>query len=179
MITLQPITNTDDILLTPLKALYESAFPVCERRQTEKLVQLIANEPRFSCVAIIYNDNFVGFFTRWDLDTFYYGEHFAISATMRGQKIGSQVLQNIVENLIKPFIIEVELPITNLAARRIAFYERANFTLCQTPYLQPPYEKGLESIPLHLMEYGGHLTQTHFSDVVRTLHTEIYGIKIA
>ena len=179
MITLQPITTADDSLLTPLKALYESAFPSCERRQTEKLVQLIANEPRFVCLAIMHQNEFVGFFTKWDLGGFYYGEHFAISDAVRGQKMGSKALQKIVETVTKPLILEVELPTDNLSTRRIAFYERANFQLCRETYIQPPYEKGFEPIPMYLMEYGGNLTQTHFSTIVKTLHTEIYGIKIA
>ena len=179
MITLQPITNANDSLLTPLKALYESAFPACERRQTEKFVQLIASDPRFVCLAIMHQTEFVGFFTKWDLGDFIYGEHFAISDAVRGQKIGSQALQKIVETTTKPLILEVELPTDELSTRRIAFYERANLKLCRETYVQPPYEKGFEPIPMYLMECGGTLTQTSFSAIVKTLHTEIYGIKIA
>ena len=77
-------------------------------------------------------------------------------------------------------LVEKELAqYDNVSTRRIAFYERANFQLCRETYVQPPYEKGFEPIPMYLMEYGGNLTQTHFSIIVKTLHTKIYGIKIA
>ena len=117
MITLQPITQINDSRVTKLKALYKSAFPTCERRQTEKLVQLIANEPRFVCLAIMHENEFVGFFTKWDLGAFCYGEHFAIFDAVRGQKIGSKALQKIVETVTKPLILEVELPTDNVSTR--------------------------------------------------------------
>lgn len=179
MITIQPITSIGSSVLTPLKALYESAFPTYERRHTDKFIQLIANEPRFVCLAIMYNHTFAGFFTKWDLGDFIYGEHFAIAEAVRGQQIGSKALQAILQTVTKPLILEVELPTNDLSRRRIAFYQRANFKLCSEPYMQPPYEKGFEPIPMYLMEYGGNLTKTSLSAIVKTLHTEIYGIKIA
>lgn len=179
MLTLQPITTTNDCLLIPIKALYEQAFPAYERRDTGKFIQLIADENRLSCLALMYDGEFIGFFTQWDLDLFYYGEHFAIDEAFRGKTLGTEAAKLILADLEKPLVLEVELPTDSLTSRRIEFYKRADFKLCTDHYVQPPYEEGFDSIPMHLMEYGGNLTQTHFPTIVETLHKEIYGIKIA
>ena len=179
MITIRPVTTTSDYLLTPIIALYEKAFPAYERRDTIKFIHLIAHENRFSCLAIMKDDEFVGFFTKWDLGSFCYGEHFAVDDKFRGQNIGSESLKMILSEINKPIILEVEKPTDDFSTRRINFYKRAHFTLCTEHYLQPPYEKDFEPIPMYLMEYGGTLTQTQFSTIVKKLQTEIYGIKIA
>ena len=179
MITIQPITTTDHDLLTPLTELYEQAFPDYERRDTKKLIQLVADEDRFSCLALMNDGQFVGFFTQWNLDLFYYGEHFAICEDVRGKRLGSEAAKVILADLEKPLILEVELPTDEWSARRIEFYKKVGFELSTEHYMQPPYEEGFDFIPMQLMEYGGTLTQTHFPTIVKTLHGEIYGIKIA
>jgi len=142
MITLQPITTADDSLLTPLKALYESAFPACERRKTEKLVQLIANEPRFVCLAIMHQC-VCWFFYEMGFRGILLWRAFCDIRRCTGQKMGSKALQKIVETITKPLILEVELPTDNVSTRRIAFYERANFNFAQKLTSNHPTKKDL------------------------------------
>ena len=50
--------------------------------------------------------------------------------------------------------LEVELPETEMAARRIGFYERNGFYYNDYFYMQPPIAEGRNAIPLRLMTTG-------------------------
>ena len=84
-------------------------------------------------------------------------------------------MQHVLSLSQQPFVLEVELPDTDIARRRIAFYERIGFVLCEKHYLQPPYNEGFPAVPLRLMEYGGQLTKTDFDQVAHTLHRVVYN----
>lgn len=156
--------------------LYISAFPPAERRNTEQQHSVTDNNPRFRFCALRYEHQTVGFLSYWDLDTFIYIEHFAVDVSMRGKSIGSHVLQYLHKHISKPVILEVEHPETDIAKRRIRFYERCGYTLWKSDYLQPPYQKGYAPLPLYLMCHG-HLTEANdFNMVKETLYKEVYNL---
>lgn len=157
-----------------MQQLFESAFPPEERRTTDRWLALI-EQGCVTCHVARYDGRFAGFLTVWDLGAFRYGEHFAIEPALRGQNIGAAMMQHVLSSSPKPFVLEVELPDTDIARRRIAFYQRLGFVLCDRHYLQPPYNKGFAPFPLRLMEHGGQLTQTDFDSVVRTIHRVVYN----
>ena len=67
-----------------------------------------------------------------------------------------QMLDALLARFDKPACLEAELPETELAARRIGFYERHGFTVnADYPYFQPALTPGGSPIPLHLLTTGG------------------------
>lgn len=177
-----------DLLLLPLKAdsadyplaeaLYVDAFPPEERRDVRSWKNLIANDGTvFRALRIVRPEqNFLGFLTYWDLEKFFYVEHFAVSVSARGGGIGGLALDLLLATAgHKPFVLEVEPPATEEARRRIAFYERHGFKLSSLPYRQPPYDptkkKGL---PLNLMTTDLAFLNAHADEVRQTLYREIY-----
>lgn len=119
---------------------------------------------------------FCGFITWWDFGGFVYGEHFAMLPECRGAGIGGEVIDRFVADAGKPVVLEVELPTNDMARRRIGFYERHGFTLCDAEYAQPPYDAGGECVPMRLMSHGMPLDAETFERVRDTLYAEVYGV---
>ena len=82
-----------------------------------------------------------------------YVEHFATNPELRGQGIGSDALNMLMELADKPVVLEVEPEDSNpLASRRIGFYRRHGFMLhSDYKYIQPPYTPESQSIEMKLM----------------------------
>lgn len=123
-----------------------------------------------------YVGEFCGFITWWDFGDFVYGEHFAMLPECRGAGIGGEVIDRFVADAGKPVVLEVELPTNDTARRRIGFYERHGFTLCDAEYVQPPYDAGGEGVPMRLMSHGMPLDAETFERVRDTLYAEVYGV---
>lgn len=154
--------------------LYLSAFPPTERRNKEQQRVLTDENPDFYCCILSVNDKAVGFITYWEFDTFVYIEHFAIEPSMRGKNIGSQVLNLVHAKQIKPVILEVERPDTDIARRRISFYERCGYKLWTQDYLQPPYQEGYPLLPLYLMCHGNLTEEQDFNSIKALLYQKVY-----
>lgn len=158
--------------------LYIKAFPPAERRDEKHQRILTDTEDRLHFCAISLEDETVGFLTYWNLGSFLYIEHFAIDPAMRGLHIGSEVLHHLHENISLPLILEVERPDTDIARRRIAFYERCGYILWKSHYLQPPYQKGQNPLPLYLMCHGSLKEETDFAAIKDTLYREVYRYQL-
>lgn len=78
---------------------------------------------------IFDNETPVGFITYWDFNDFYYVEHFAIDPTLRNGGYGKKTLDYLCKELDRPIVLEVEMPVEEMAKRRINFYQRQGFVL--------------------------------------------------
>ena len=87
-----------------------------------------------------------------------------------------QMLDALLARFDKPACLEAELPETELAARRIGFYERHGFTVnADYPYFQPALTPGGSPIPLHLLTTGGARTPAELRAIETLVHTRVYG----
>ena len=136
--------------------LYETAFPVDERRETDDFVRITDEEPKFDVnIFLGENGEFIGFLTCWTWDDFRYGEHFAVKPDMRCGGIGGEALQWFLHSDNRPLVIEVEPPDGEIERRRIDFYRRNGLKMWNdVAYTQPPYTAGRNSVELKLMTYG-------------------------
>ena len=72
--------------------------------------------------------------------------------------------------------LEAELPETELAARRIGFYERHGFTVnTGYPYFQPALAPDGDPLPMHLLTTGGACTSAELRAMETLVHTRVYG----
>lgn len=139
-------------LLEESATLYENAFPAAERRPTHDWCAMMQSVPNFHANAIIENGTFAGILTSWDFGDFTYVEHFAILSELRGGGYGSHAFQMFLNECTHhPVVFEVEMPETENARRRIAFYERQGMTLLPFTYIQPAYVPGGPTLSLKLM----------------------------
>lgn len=178
MIKLQRISTQDQDLYKFMEDLMVYSFPVEEYRDLKELKNFTDQRKNFYCNIIWQDEKPIGLMNYWDLNTFYYIEHFAIDEKHRNGGIGKQALKHLCEILNSPIVLEVEHPDNAMAERRIRFYERQGFTLWDKPYLQPPYKKGEDFLPLYLMAQGNMDADQYYEDVKRKIYSEVYNTTV-
>lgn len=158
-------------------SLMEKSFPVDERRPYEKQKALLG-DPLYSIYGVKTDSGEItAFITVWKLERFAYVEHFAVDPGCRGGGIGSAVLRELVSGLSCLVCLEVELPETDTAKRRIAFYERNGFVTNDHPYIQPPYSEGQAPLPLIIMTSGRTVSEEEFEEMKGLLYRNVYKVK--
>ncbi|MDR1584755.1 MAG: GNAT family N-acetyltransferase [Prevotellaceae bacterium] len=174
----QRITSPGDNLFPEMLKLYKSAFPPEERRSGGDLQQEIVKSERFYANAVMENGVMLGIFNYWNFGTFFYLEHFAVNPGLRGKNLGSKSLQLFHDTASGlPIVLEVEMPNTTEATRRIEFYKRAGFQVVPKDYAQPPYRPGGFMLPMLLMTNKIHAVKTHFEKIKNTIYREVYHFK--
>lgn len=156
------------------KKLFESAFPPEERPGFETMKNRTDKEFRFNIIEC--DGNPVGILSFWDFEQFVYIEHFAIEETLRNRTLGSNTLKLLKESVfpVKEMILEVEMPDNETARHRISFYERNGFfSNSGFAYLQPPYRKGTESVPMTIMSRN-RLQDTQLQEFKKILYRKVY-----
>ncbi len=175
MITFRRIRTPDETLYRFMEDLLVASFPIDEYRELPAFREYTDQKEHFYNTVILDENVPVGFITYWDLNDFFYVEHFAIDPERRNGGYGKQVLEWLQQTLNKPIVLEVEPPTEEIAGRRIAFYERHHFILWEHAYVQPPYRTGSKEIPMYLMVYGL-LSPKKFPAVRSAIYQEVYGV---
>lgn len=154
-------------LWTRIWNLYESSFPLHERRSRE--AQLRAFDDPKSCGRIITDENgdLAAILFYWLYGSNVYLEFLAVDPRMRGRNIGTAVVEKILA--LHPgctVILEIEPPEDELTSRRLHFYERLGFVSNPYPYIHPSYRRGEKAMPhrLTLLSHGRAISQTEFED---------------
>ncbi len=155
-------------------AILESSFPRGERRDFDKQRAVLQN-PKFRSLTLADGDEVLGFLNYWELEGFTYIEHFAVLHKLRGQGLGSEMIRHICKSCAQPIILEVEPPAqSEIAARRVGFYNRQGLLLNDYYYEQPPYRKGEKSVELKIMSFPDPLSKADFDEKVRILYRNVY-----
>ena len=115
------------------------------------------------------------FLAVFEFEDFIFIEHFAVDPAFRNQGLGAAVLRGFMQSAGKPLCLEVELPDTPLAARRIGFYTRSGFVFNDYDYAQPPLRDGARPLPLRIMSSPGPLSEREFERVRAVLYSRVYG----
>jgi len=157
-------------------ALMQASFPTVEYRPYDAQRALL-HDSRYR-IWVQGDAQIRVFLTVWELGDFLFVEHFAVDPAHRGKGLGSAMLAELQGRTQQPLCLEVELPETEQARRRIAFYERAGFTCNTYAYEQPPMARGKAAVPLLLMTTGGGVTEARFRAIRDTLYKEVYKIPI-
>lgn len=158
-----------------VRSLYETAFPVDERRDFAEVLRLFGQRRAFD-VQVAYADGKpVGFVSLWSWVGWRYVEHFAIHSSYRGRGVGAEVLRQLQIADSRPLVLEVEMPVDDLSFRRVEFYKRAGFVLHEGfAYIQPPYDAGRRALPMCLMTWAA-APDVDLDEVASMLHREVYG----
>lgn len=151
----------------------ESSFSFDEYRSYEGQKKLL-NNPKYTVYIVAEDDNIKAFIAIHRLDNFAFIEHFAVNPIYRNQGIGSDVLCKIKSILDCQLCLEVELPESEYAVRRIEFYKRNGFYLNNYPYVQPPFSDDKSPVPLLIMTTMHPLNDDEFSQIKKTLYNDVY-----
>lgn len=153
--------------------LMEQSFPSDERRRYQEQLQLLKN-PYYSVYIQENATEIQGFVAVWHFDFFVFLEHFAVNPKFRNFGLGSRILDWMRTTFQTPICLEVEPPETELARRRIGFYERNGFYLNDYPYTQPVLSVGKKEIPLMIMTSDTVVDADTFQQIKDTLYKEVY-----
>ena len=179
MLKLIPIKTSNPSYDFVEKLLHES-FPIEERRDDAEQRENTDHNPLFTPYLIVSELNGeqtnVGIITTWSFNGFHYLEHLATSPQVRNQGFGSQIMEMIKKELKGLIVLEVEEPLDELTKRRVGFYQRNGFKLCDKNYIQPAYRPDGESVPLKIMFYGTDNLDADFDKIKRTIYKEVYNI---
>lgn len=125
---LDRIISSSDLRIARVPELYEEAYPIEERTETKRFLQMIEDCPQMTFYAIMDDDDeFSGMAVIWDLGICRYLLYLAILNEKRNLGLGEAALKALKDESDLPIILEVELPSDNLKQRRIGFYLRNGF----------------------------------------------------
>lgn len=172
-------SNKDPMTREYFQRIYEIleySFPKSERRSAEEHFSEF-EKPAFRSM-VLENGAIMGFMNFWMLDGFIYLEHFAVAKEMRGQGLGARLMDELKKLANgQPLILEAEPPQLNVtASRRVRFYERLGFALNEYKYLQPPYSKGEQPLPLAIMSFPDALSRDEFLRIRTELYRGAYEV---
>jgi ribosomal protein S18 acetylase RimI-like enzyme len=155
--------------------IYEYSFPEDERRDLTEQKKLMQNR-KYSFFVAEKGGEVLGILTSWNFNDFEFIEHLAISSEMRGRGYGTELLKLFLARTELSVFLEVEMPETEIAIKRIRFYERIGFRLNKYDYIQPPYGEGKKPVPMFIMSYPKLIGKDEFSDIREKLHIQVYGL---
>ncbi|WP_127132661.1 GNAT family N-acetyltransferase [Pseudoflavitalea rhizosphaerae] len=170
---LHVITRPEHPRLPFIRSLYESTFPVEERRDWHQFLQLL-QEPAMQLSVILDEGASIGFVTGWKLNSWYYVEHLAIDPSQRGKKYGQKVMQSVLAAGHGRVILEVERAHDKISQRRIGFYERLGFIIVDIDYHQPPYRKGEAALPMLLMSNPAITDEMEAKAIAGNIRASVY-----
>ena len=151
----------------------EANFVPEERRDRDEAYALL-NCPAYTVYHVTDGEKQVGFVTVWELEDFAFIEHFVTYPAFRNQGYGARALE-LLKQRFDTIVLEVEPPIAQMQARRIAFYRRCGFVLNNYPYRQPAYRAGGTGVELILMSYPNALEDCE--QAVRLIYERVYAVK--
>ena len=172
--------SADGLHLVPMEkeafdAFYKtmvSSF-VREERRDEADARRQLENPLFTVYSIVDGRQTVGYVTVWQTRGFAFLEHFFMREEYRNRGYGARTM-TIVQEAFGDLVLEAEPPEdSEIAARRVAFYERLGFHQNHAPYLQPSYH-GDEPVPLVLMSYPS--PRKELAETVDQIYSVVYGI---
>ena len=156
----------------------DEAFPDGEMRTYKGQKKLLENEKYHIHEELDEYGDLVGFLAYWTLDSCVFFEHLAVSSKLRGQGIGKNILLKNIKDARLPIFLEVEPPETELAKRRIAFYERLGFCLNDFYYEQPPLRGNQTAQKLLIMSYPEPIAAEKFAKYKKEIYTNVYNTTI-
>ncbi len=155
-------------------SLLEQDFPYLERKTKESQLNDYVNCDNFHICYIYDGNKKIGYFTYWEFDEFVFGEHLAVFQEYRNHGYGTKFVRFFGPLLNKPVVFEVDMPSTEIAKRRIKFYERNNFVVNDFEYYQPSYHNGDDKIQMKILTYGNTITKQQFDKYNKLIRKHVY-----
>lgn len=146
------IQSTESEFFSSFWEIYESAFPLCERRSLEDQIRIF-NIDYYHLEAWVDGKQLLGFIGWWDSDDLRYVEHYAIHPDFRSKGYGSKFLSEFMEDEKKLVLLEIEPVVDEISQRRQNFYHKLGFIDSPINHWHPPYHQGMGKVDLWLLTY--------------------------
>ena len=155
----------------------EKSFPTDEYRPFDEQKALFEKD-EYKVYIREVDGEIQAFIAIWEFASLVYIEHFAVNPLYRNIGIGSDILREVTASTNKLVCLEVEPPNEDISIRRIGFYERNGFYLCNHHYMQPAISDGRRPVPLRIMTFGKKIGKLKFNDIKYILYTNVYNKSI-
>lgn len=151
---------------------YTTTFPPEERRSEEQFSALFSTE-NVSIESIQEHNEAIGYLVLWHLSDFVFVEHFEVFHQYRNRKLGEKILTTL--HTIYPKIVLESEPdsLSEIAQRRIHFYQRNGFSIVDKNYMQPSYGEGKAAINLYLL---ANFIPPKNDELLQEIHHKVYGL---
>ena len=150
------------------------SFPKNELRPKRNMQRTAKNE-KYILLSYDRDDKIIGGTAIWLLSDFVFIEYLVVDNAFRNCGIGAEILKELKAFYNLPLVLEAEPPETDIAKRRISFYQRNGFFLNDYPYEQPAYSERQAAVPLVIMTSEGFINPERFTDIKRTIYKEVYN----
>jgi GNAT superfamily N-acetyltransferase len=170
---MQCILSKDEVLFAKAHHLLKNSFIPDEI--TDFRPELF-NIPDFFMYAALLGDQFVGTTTFWDLQECVFIGYIVIDPLQRGRTLGSQVLQWLLDfRSEKIHVGEVDLPSSEIAIRRLDFFQRHGFKVNDFDYFQPALAPYKSPVHLRMISHPHLLKRIIFERIHREIYQEVYS----
>ncbi len=149
---------------------YSNTFPEEERRGKEQFLSL-SDRDEVYIFDIKTDTETIGYCIIWVLKNSFFLEHFEIFEAFRNQNYGSQVMDFLTEKFEKIVLESEPSTLSEIASRRIAFYERNGFSIISIKYLQPSYGEGKPEVELYLLS---NFEVKNTDELITDIHQTVY-----
>ena len=156
--------------------LMTESFPADEYRAREEQRALL-DKPCYRLYGLRGENRISAFAAVWTLPDALFIEHLAVDPALRNAGLGGRLLDEVTNITQTPAVLEVEPPRTDIAQRRIGFYQRHGFHLNDYDYVQPALRAQDTPVPLLLMTAGRAIDRSEFERVRRNIHTLAYALE--
>lgn len=161
--------------LSQTESLYEASFPREERRDFVSRSSLLKQGKAQYYTIEKEGEGSIGLLHCWFLPSAFFIEHFALAPITRNHGIGGTLLNEVLDRVGKPCVLEVDPPTDDISRRRLLFYKRHGFSIVMQNYVQPPYHASdPEEFPLYLLGGGKGVAQMNVKQVLNELHGKVY-----
>ena len=149
---------------------YERTFPEEERRNREQFLAL-AEHPDAFVYLLHEEDENIGYAIIWELQNTFFLEHFEIFEDFRNGGLGGSTLEAMKEKFGK-IVLETEPDtLSEIAKKRVDFYQRNGFNMIKQNYLQPSYGEGKPAVHLFLM---ANFQTENLESIVQEIYEVVY-----
>jgi ribosomal protein S18 acetylase RimI-like enzyme len=169
------LENSDSHEFIEAWKIYESSFSSDERRTFDLQKKLIGNK-HYTFFSVLKDKARVAIIAQWDFEDFLFIEHLAVKNDMRCKGIGAELLKEYLAKNKEKIVLEVERSDTEIASKRIKFYEKIGFKLNNFDYIQPLYGRDKNPVPMFLMTYPEKITDSEFTSIRKILRKVVYGL---
>lgn len=157
--------------------LLEESFPTDEYRDMEGQRTLL-HQKNYKLYLMKKENTLLGAAAVWMFENFVFLEHLAVRSDLRGKGLGTELLLMLRHYHTLPMCLEVELPETEIAKRRIDFYQRCGFVYNTYEYIQPAFSQKQNPVPLRIMSSGSPLNESQFYAIKATLYRDVYHVEV-
>lgn len=171
MFSITRIGKMDNPLYKSVDELYESAFPYHEKRD-ERAKQAALDNQKYHLNAWHHDNVFVGFIGYWKFKDYVYIEHLAINPSLRSQGYGKKVLECFMSQHPQT-ILEIDPLTTEIANRRLRFYQSLGFVENSYSHTHPSYHSEINDHELVVLSSKKIITNSQYVTFLNDLQNVV------